>query len=258
MILRSSNIKAALRAKQRGFILNPYTYAVGNNDPFWANVVLLMAMDGANNGTSFTDLKAGKTVTRNGAPVTSTAQVKYGTASAFFPNSVNNYLSLADSADWNFGSADWTIEFDGYGLDNLEASSGIVIGQADGLGANAASWAISTEGTFLGFNASTGTGSWNIAAVSAIGVNPNAAAWKHYAVCRQSLTLRIYVDGVQINSGAITTSMPDSTRALTIARGTNTGNSLTGYIDNLRITKGVCRYPNGATFTPPTAAHPTS
>lgn len=227
-------------------------------DPHWASVVLSMPMDGTNGGTTFTDVKGAKTVTRNGSVVTSTAQVKFGTASAFFPNSINNWLSLSDSADWDFGSGDFTIEFHGYGLDNVSAAPGIVIGQADGLGANAASWAVSTDGANLMINASTGTGSWNIVAVTAVGVNTNAANWKHYAVCGEGTTARIYVDGVQQASGTITGGMPNSTRALTIGRGVSTGNTLTGYVDNVRVTKGVCRYPGGTTFTPPAAAYPTS
>lgn len=232
--------------------------AAAAGDPFFANVVLLMAMDGANNGTSFSDLSASaKTVTRNGDVITSTAQVKYGTASAYF-DGLNDWLSLADSADWNFGSGDFTIEFDGYGLDNGEASNGIVIGQADGLGANVASWAINTNGTTIGFNASTGTGSWNVVAGISGTVNPNAASWKHYAFVRDGSTLRIYVDGVQSGTATFAAAMPDSARGLTIGRGTATGNSLLGYLDNLRVTKGVCRYPGGTTFTPPSAAHPTA
>jgi hypothetical protein len=38
----------------------------------------------------------------------------------------------------------------------------------------------------------------------------------------------------------------------------NTSFSFNGYAAHLRVTKGVCRYPGGTTFTPPSAPFPTS
>lgn len=258
MILRSTDVRSALRARQRGFILNPFRFGVAPppTDPYWASVVLSMPMDGSNNGTTFTDLK-GHTFSRTGSPVTSTAQFKFGTASAFFPSSLGNLISTPDSNDWSFGAGDWTVEFHGYGLTGASAQNGIVIGQADGMGAGSASWMVGCNGTYIGLQASTGSGSWNIANV-AYGMTTSVASWAHYAFCGQGTTLRLYVDGEQKASGAITGGMPNSTRALTMGRGVMAGNQITGYLDNVRITKGVCRYPDGTTFAPPTAAYPTS
>ena len=68
-----------------------------------------MHMDGNDNGTTFTD-ECGKTVTAHGDVCTKTAEKKFGTASAYF-DGVDDYLSLADSDDWNFSSGDFTIGF---------------------------------------------------------------------------------------------------------------------------------------------------
>ena len=38
---------------------------------------------------------------------------------------------------------------------------------------------------------------------------------------------------------------------------TTYGGVLNGYLDDIRLTNGYCRYPNGTTFTPPTASLPT-
>ena len=51
-----------------------------DTDPY---TVLLMHMDGSDNGTTFTD-ECGKTVTAHGDVCTKTAEKKFGTASAYF------------------------------------------------------------------------------------------------------------------------------------------------------------------------------
>ncbi|WP_299073804.1 LamG domain-containing protein, partial [uncultured Paraglaciecola sp.] len=71
--------------------------------------------------------------------------------------------------------------------------------------------------------------------------------WYHIAAVNDNGTWRIYVDGVQDASGA----------ARTLGSGATTvkislsSSPLQGHISNYRITNGVCRYPGGTTFTPP-------
>lgn len=80
----------------------------GGGDPYWANVVSLLHMDGANGSTTFTDQK-GKTWTPNGNVQISTAQSVFGGSSAAF-DGVNDSLSIASHADFGFGTGDWTVE----------------------------------------------------------------------------------------------------------------------------------------------------
>jgi len=81
-------------------------------DPLWYYKVLGLHCDGTNGSTTFTDV-CGKTVTANGNAQISTAQypsITGKSSSAIFDGS-GDYLSIPDSADWNFGSGDLTIRF---------------------------------------------------------------------------------------------------------------------------------------------------
>src|SRR3989339_404521 len=50
-----------------------------------------------------------KTVTANGDAIQTTAQFKFSSKSGVF-DGTGDYLSLADSEDWNFGTGDFTID----------------------------------------------------------------------------------------------------------------------------------------------------
>jgi hypothetical protein len=68
-------------------------------------------MDGANASTSFIDNSpTPKTVVANGNIQISTAQSKFGGASAYFDGS-GDFLQIANNQDFNMGSGDFTIEF---------------------------------------------------------------------------------------------------------------------------------------------------
>jgi hypothetical protein len=72
-------------------------------------------------------------------------------------------------------------------------------------------------------------------------------------------TMRIYADGVMLAS--ITQSglsLRNGDGLLEIGYATGVGYYLDGWIDEVRITKGVARYASNSGFTVPTAAFPRS
>jgi hypothetical protein len=73
------------------------------------NTKLLLHCDGADEHVAFND-SAGKAVTVVGTAQGDTAQRKFGTASLLISSSGNDYLSLADHADFQFGSGNFTID----------------------------------------------------------------------------------------------------------------------------------------------------
>lgn len=236
-------------------IINSFTFSAGGSppppgDPYFASVVMLLHMDGSNNSTTFTDSSSGgKTVTAvNGAKLTTTG-AKYGSACGTFAAAGLDYLQLADSADWHFGSGDFTIELWAYPLS--ATASGTVIAQ---WGASSNSWFFGV-GTGYGFYLST-NGSSSVLALPLSRWPGGANAWQHVAICRSGASLRLFVNGVQQGStyNISTSTLHDSSNALRVAVD-NAGNPLfNGRLDDLRITKGVARYT--ADFTPPTSAHP--
>jgi hypothetical protein len=79
--------------------------------------------------------------------------------------------------------------------------------------------------------------------------------WYHFAATRQGSTIRTFLNGTLVTSSSITTTMTDGGQDLYVGCLKNlTTNVLDGYINDLRITKGVARYTT--TFTPPTKAFP--
>jgi hypothetical protein len=73
--------------------------------------------------------------------------------------------------------------------------------------------------------------------------------WHHLALVRDSSTLRLFVDGVQEGTAAITGTVNDSTASLVVGNyATFAGASWTGWIDEFRLSVGVARWT--ADFTP--------
>ena len=71
---------------------------------------MLLHMDGANLGTTFTDSSVGaKTFTANGNAKTSTTTPKFGTASALF-DGTGDWIETPNHADFAMGTCDFTIE----------------------------------------------------------------------------------------------------------------------------------------------------
>jgi hypothetical protein len=84
------------------------------------------------------------------------------------------------------------------------------------------------------------------------GTTLSTGTWYHVAVVRSSLSSIMYLNGVQTGSSYTDTNNYTLNNTINIGRGVDNSNFLNGYIDDLRITKGVARYTT--TFTPPTVA----
>jgi hypothetical protein len=86
----------------------------------------------------------------------------------------------------------------------------------------------------------------------------SATSWTHLAFVRYGSDFSVYINGVKNTlSSSLSGSVYNGTEALIIGAGGTTGAyvfALNGYIQDVRITKGVARYTTG--FTPPTAAFP--
>jgi len=83
----------------------------------------------------------------------------------------------------------------------------------------------------------------------------STGTWYHLAVTRSGNVYTLYVDGSSVGSATYTTQQPGSGAYGFIGAETGQGAYLNGYIDDLRITKGVARYTSS--FTPPTKSFPT-
>jgi len=213
---------------------------------------LMLHCDGSNGGTTFTDSSdSPHTVTPTGNTHTDTAVKKFGTAAAQFDGTGDN-LSIPDSADWEFGAGEFTIDTWVYATTTTAAA--VVVQQGVVTGNDRSFWLrFKYDGTNLMCFAWSTDGTWQTKQLADPDAFPTGQ-WVHVAITRDSNTLRLYIDGVQKNSTTETGSLHNSTQALYVGSDADATNSWNGYMDEIRISN-TCRYPNGTTFTPPTTAY---
>jgi hypothetical protein len=248
----------------------PLTYAFPNNpdnvvnpptDPFFSNVSLLLHMNGFNGSTAFTDGSASpKLVSAVSQAQISTAQSKFGGASALF-DGAGDYLSVSNSSFMNIDTAEYTIELWFYiagnsPLDNGGQRNGSLITCFTTSGSTNNTWALGVSGnsttTGTGLSASfVSTTSSNVTYTGTIAKN----VWHHIALVKNGTNAQIYLNGSSVASATIGSTYTTSTTMKIGATGyAGYFQEFNGYIDELRITKGVARYT--ANFTPPDMAFP--
>jgi len=250
LILPRRDLIVPSRNKQGGFIINPYRYATtgGSGDPYFSNVVALLHSNGTNGSTTITDSSASaKTWTAvNGAAI-STAQSKWGGSSIFF-DGVNDHITSASHSDWAFGTSDFTVE--AWIYFNAHTATATFLGN----------YTNSTTGWWLRYVTTSGGGLQFGYGDSGLGFGsfvPNNSQWYHIAWSRSGSTNRLFADGVQTGSDVNNAQNYASTAALYGGRlGALSSQFFSGYMDDIRITKGVARYT--ANFSVPTAAFPDS
>jgi hypothetical protein len=220
-------------------------------DPSFANVSCLLHFDGANGSTAFTDSgPLGLTVTAIGNAQISTAQSKFG-GSSLLLDGAGDRISIAAGTHFSFGTGAWTIEF---WIRTSQTNQGWGLMQNRGLDtATQFSW---------GYNFNS-AGTMRMVERITVKSEPSATGinngnWNHVAMTRSSNTVRMFLNGMQVGSYTTSYTFWDSTTALVLGGfyAGSSGEDISGYVDDLRITKGVARY--AANFTPPTAAFPNS
>ncbi len=171
---------------------------------------------------------------------------KNGNSSIYFTGIARDDMTVADHADFNYGTGDFTYEFfvkagdqdDTYATIVTDDSSTVRVGFGD-----------SATNLKLGVYLSGPADIW----IQGTSDMSDDTDWHHCVVLRQSGTIRLYVDGVQETTS--TASNVNAARDCGKIRiGTYNGSTkrFRGYLDQLRISNN-CRYPDGTTFTPPTA-----
>ena len=223
-------------------LMHDGTATVG--DAYWDSVVLACHFDGTNGSTTFTDEK-GHTLTAYGNAQVSTAQSKFGGSSAYF-DGTGDYLTAADNADFALGAGDFTVE--AFVYVTSFANSPVIVDTRQTAGGAGAAFYLNTSGQPTYFVAAAD----RLTSVTAIAQN----TWTHVAFVRASGVTKIYIGGVATGT-TYSDTLSITEYGLTVGatidyRSAASGYHFQGYIDNLRITKGVARYT--ANFTPPAAA----
>jgi hypothetical protein len=212
---------------------------------------LLMHNDGG-----LTDVATGKTVTVVGSVTSSATQKKFGSASAYFPGSAS-YLTLADSADWNFGSGDFTIDL-WCRWNSLSHTMFFAQGTNIGGPFDYIYFFYDVSGHNINFTAYPG----NVKAAEYVTStwNPTINTWYHIALVRSGANVYIFIDGVAqsltVNQAIGSNATGDYASLLAIGNLMPTHTSYDDsdiYLDEYRISKGIARWTSN--FTPPTSAY---
>jgi hypothetical protein len=167
-----------------------------------------------------------------GTSQVSTSTFKYGTGSIAF-SGTGAWLTSADNTSLQMGTGDFTIEGWVY-VNAIGTAYGIV-----SKGAASTGWSVNiTSGNKLQFSytATVLTGTTSLA----------ASTWYYFAVVRSGSgtgNLKIYFNGtVDATSAGSVTDNFNQTNILYVGASRTGTTPLNGYIDDLRITKGVARY----------------
>jgi len=222
----------------------------GPLDPHFANVSLLLHMNGADGATSFADHSSyAHTVTASGNAQIDTADSMFDGASALF-DGVSDYLSIPTHAsltgisgeftlEFWMKSSNWTVDTTNRRVFSLKSNT-----NADGLEVNLNSFNVSK---LIVTNNSTNI----LQSTSNL-----SGSWHHVAITRNaSNRLDLWIDGVsEANTTASTTFNAAANIRIGTWEGTPGQGDYHGWLDELRLTKGVCRYTG--TFTPAAAAFP--
>jgi hypothetical protein len=195
----------------------------------------------------FTD-ETGKDISSSGNAHIDTGEKKFGTASGSFDGQ-GDYLTVPNSPDFDFGYADFTI--DGWFYFNANDVGYQCI--LDRRGTNPETgWIFYLEGNNqLSFLSTSKTGiGWDNAVLHNTSVVPATGVWMHLAVVRNGDVFTMYQNGIAIKSGTFSGSIGTQTVSPSIGAGhASRGNYFNGYMDELRISKGIARWTEN--FTPP-------
>lgn len=226
-------------------------------NPYWDKLVLGLHCDGANNSTTFTDVK-GKTVTAVGNAKISTAQypsLTGKTSSALLDGTLDS-LSLADANDFDLGAGNFTLRaririagwspshagdyyFALFSKDNSTARSFNV----QVIGTSSSFTTLRFNGFTDNTNYTSIDGSYSFA----------LDTWYDIEVDRSGNLVYLFVDGTLLNAGGTSFSrtMANTSQVLIIGGHVYNGTFLgyiNGYISEVEIYKGAALHT--ASFTP--------
>jgi hypothetical protein len=164
------------------------------------------------------------------------------TGSVFFDGADNDSLQIANNTDFNF-PGDFTIECWAYSITALgDYNNDFAHIAGKGNGIVASTYALGFYQSKVTFTTSTSGGTYTSRQGASTLTNNT---WYHFAVTRQSNTLRIFVNGKEDYSATVSDDLTN-TKSFNIgdreSGDVNANYPLNGYVSNLRVCKGHAVY----------------
>jgi len=177
-----------------------------------------------------------------------TKTIQYGTGSMYFDGSDYLIDNLYTNQNYAFGSGNWTIEGWFYNQ-NVSGSSGNVylisiwgiVGQADTTYSQFVFRAINNNLDIV----LQPTGGAGLTLITGTGNGLTANTWQHLAAVRNGNNVSLYINGTSVASTPYTATLNNPASRLVLGAQLSGGAGTyyyTGYMDDIRITKGIARY----------------
>ncbi|HOW58971.1 MAG TPA: LamG domain-containing protein, partial [Candidatus Omnitrophota bacterium] len=195
------------------------------------------------------EYQSGAFTVNNGALDTTNAALM---GSSGYFNGTNSFLSFADSADWAFGSGDFTIDFRAMFKTLPGANQGATF---------MSKWVPSAKKSFLFRLFNDGTSyrlelyhsedGTRLSPTAVAVVNPTVNTWYHIAVVRSGSSMKFFLNGSQIGTTQNIGNVSFFNSSEPLILGASHGGAIyhfNGWLDEVRITQGT---PWVSDFTPP-------
>lgn len=224
-------------------------------DPNWLNVGALLHFDGTSGATTTVDSSSfANPVTLVGSAVLSTNQMKFGATSLGLNTTggSSDFVQVTNSPSITLGTGDFTVEMWVYQTVAKTGSNGSYMFASNISASSIAAFAIRTAstGALQFWQISTGSALWTSTALIPLNT------WTHVALCRSGTAVTGFINGAVAATGTNGQNF-DRTEPMAIGTGGSAApvtDRWNGYIDEVRVTKGVARYTSN--FTVPTQAFP--
>jgi hypothetical protein len=218
------------------------------SDVYYRYVSLLLNGKGTANGTTIIDRSTPvKTIVNAGTVVNGVSQSKFGSYSLSFSGTSTDYLTVNATSELSFGSDPFTVEAWVY-LSPLPSLTQYKIINNYGT-SSTRSWSLYINATTgptytIVFETSPDGSDTNMVQAYSTSVSLSASTWYHIAVVKTSTAAAIYFNGTDVTSVSTTAStlFDCSTYATYIGVASDGSYPFKGYIDDLRVTKGIARY----------------
>lgn len=223
-------------------------------DPYYANVSALLHLNGADGGTSFVDEK-GHTFSAIGNAQLDTAQARFGVSSLLL-DGVNDGVSIASNSAFGMSTGEFTVECWIRLPSNAASGGSTIFDFRSTTSDNPFVFYVKSNGgsNYIGYYARSTGSQFGDTTTTAIPLN----TWTHVALTRAANTARLHVMGVaQTMTSAAFAADCGSTAPMRIGLAPDNTSDFAGWIDEVRITKGIARYPAG-NFTPPVKPFPSA
>ncbi len=210
---------------------------------------LLLHSNNDNASTTFNDSSENDyTLNLHGNIKHSILQKKFGKSSIFFDG--NSYLSIDNNDEWDFGTNDFTIDFWIYPQSNGASEHNGILSSID---TSNQGWSFELDDSEnIRFFARDSGGTMFITLEGSTSLSLNT--WHHVALIRNGDDFNLYVNGQSVDSDTKINAIDNLDNELWIGKRNNYHN-FSGYLDEIRVIKGVARWTENFSGNLPSTIH---